>query len=863
MMRTLARFFSELRRRHVFKVAAGYAIVGWVVIQAAELLVPQLLLPGWLIRAIILIVMLGFPVALVLAWAYDVMPDGIQATGRQHSDRDSGAAPVTQVPRSDDARGASAVHAAGHLRWFAAVVVLLVLAGAAAWVALRDPPAVRIPGGAVLVEHLDSLAEAGRFEEGFELVNAATAQGESVSARLQARFADRLTVITEPAGARVTARRFETGEDGKDAPADWALLGMTPIHGRLMPRGDYLLRIERDGFAPVERLASTSSLRAGVPPGDVPETVLHLRLLPADDIADGMVSVPGGPYAIVSRNLQGLMADLDDFFLGRYSVTNGEFTAFINAGGYVNRSHWTELYDDPEVGDPDTLLRRFVDRTGLAGPREWSGQTVPHGREGHPVTGVTWFEASAYCRFRDARLPTFYEWEKAARDGQISHADGVYMPWGIVKAGQSPARRANFQSAGTMPVDAHPFGISPYGAYDMAGNAKEWLANAIEDGRAVTGGSWEDPMYLFSEVGSVDPASSSPSIGFRCARPARGEARPGRGQGEEGLPSAVKTPVYEPVDDATFRGLLAHYTYDRRPVRGEVLERVETPGWVRERIRFEGPAGTSVLAYLYLPAVGRAPYQTLVFVPGSGVFFGTSLPEATEWLLGPVVRSGRAIFTVVMEGMTERPFPAGVSLGDPASVRFRDQMVRHATEMRMGIDYLETRAEVDMEALVYVAVSWGAGSRLGFAAVEPRFRATIFIGGGIDERLQPTLPEASNFNFAPRVTAPVLLLNGRRDEEHPWRTRALPLWELLPEPRELVLVNDAGHVPSLEDRIPAMLDFLDRMRGGDSTRAAPLPTGSQSVRTGGERFSLSKPCRTMAVCMQRTGRLAARTGLPH
>ncbi len=78
-----------------------------------------------------------------------------------------------------------------------------------------------------------------------------------------------------------------------------------------------------------------------------------------------------------------------------------------------------------------------------------------------------------------------------------------------------------------------------------------------------------------------------------------------------------------------------------------------------------------------------------------------------------------------------------------------------------------------------MAVSWGAGSRLGFAAVDDRFSAVVFIGGGIDERLKPTLPEADNVNFAPYIRPPKLLINGRSDEEHPWLTRALPLWNLL------------------------------------------------------------------------------------
>lgn len=168
---------------------------------------------------------------------------------------------------------------------------------------------------------------------------------------------------------------------------------------------------------------------------------------------------------------------------------------------------------------------------------------------------------------------------------------------------------------------------------------------------------------------------------------------------------------------------------------------------------------------------------------------------------------------VVMKGMLEREFPSDFTPPPPPSVEFRDLMVHHATELRLGMDYAESRGDVDPDKFAYLAVSWGAGSRLAFSAVDDRFKAVVYIGGGIDERVRPTLPEADNVNFAPYVRAPKLLLNGRNDEEHPWLSRALPLWDLLSEPKELVLVEGAGHVVPLEDRVPAINDFLDRILG--------------------------------------------------
>ena len=823
-MSNLTQFIEQLRRRHVFKVAAAYAVVGWLVIEVATTVAPHLLLPEWIPRAIIVFVILGFPVALLLAWAYDITPEGIRATDREESAggregaaagrEEAAGAPGDQppVPGSNAKGPAAALTSKRGLR-IAVLALALLSVAAGSWLVVRGSASDEVLAGDALAERVEALADEGRFPDAFALVQAARDHGAVVSPALELRVTDRLTVLTDPSGARVHARRFVPGELEANQPERWEELGETPIRGLTLARGDYLLRLEREGYAPVERLASSETERTGIPPDDVPETLIQARLLPAGEIPADMVFVPGGPYSVASRNLQGLLANLEDFFIDRFPVTNADFARFVEAGGYLEPARWERLRNDQAVPDPDAALRRFVDRTELPGPRGWSGQRPPPDQEDHPVTGVNWYEAAAYCAFRGRRLPTLFEWEKTARDGQISYFATIRLPWGPLSPERAGRLRSNFSGTGTTPVDAFPFGISPYGAYDMAGNAKEWLANATESGRAVTGGSWEDPVYLFPEVGSFPSLSTSASLGFRCVQEVDRATARAEPPGSERLGLAVETPEYEPVGDEAFAGLLSHYTYDRRPPQAEVVERREGPGWTRERIRFLGPDDEWVVAYLYLPSTGRPPYQTLVFVPGASVFFGAGVAEVAEWLLAPMVRSGRAVFSVVMAGMTERPFPPGFQPPEPHTARFRDLMVHHATELRMGLDYLETRDDVDMDALGYVGASWGAGSRLLFAAVDDRYDAVIFVGGGIDERVHPTLPEASNINFAPRIHAPTLLLNGRQDEEHPWLTRALPLWNLLSEPRELVLVEDAGHVPPPHERVPAMLEFLDRILG--------------------------------------------------
>src|SRR5436189_4676119 len=73
-------FFSELKRRNVYKVAITYAVVAWLLIQAASILLPTFEAPSWTMKVFVVLVALGFPIALVLAWAFETTPEGIKRT---------------------------------------------------------------------------------------------------------------------------------------------------------------------------------------------------------------------------------------------------------------------------------------------------------------------------------------------------------------------------------------------------------------------------------------------------------------------------------------------------------------------------------------------------------------------------------------------------------------------------------------------------------------------------------------------------------------------------------------------------------------------------------------------------------------
>src|SRR5438874_12821887 len=71
-------FFAELKRRNVYKVAIAYAVVSWLLIQAASIFLPAFDAPAWVMKIFIIIIIFGFPVALIFSWAFEITPEGIK-----------------------------------------------------------------------------------------------------------------------------------------------------------------------------------------------------------------------------------------------------------------------------------------------------------------------------------------------------------------------------------------------------------------------------------------------------------------------------------------------------------------------------------------------------------------------------------------------------------------------------------------------------------------------------------------------------------------------------------------------------------------------------------------------------------------
>jgi iron(II)-dependent oxidoreductase len=269
------------------------------------------------------------------------------------------------------------------------------------------------------------------------------------------------------------------------------------------------------------------------------------RPRPLGAVPRGEILIPGGPVRLGSEGAWAYdnerpahTVEVAPFLLDAHPVTNGDYLAFVEAGGYADARWWA----------PKGWA--FVQAEGLRHPQFWRWEA--HGRwlrrrfgwveplpPDEPVQHVCWYEADAYARWAGKRLPTEAEWEKAA-----SGSDGTRRsyPWGEAAPSEAHATLGG-DTWGPSPVGAHPEGRSADGVWGLLGDVWEWTASDFggyagfrafpyreysevffgPEFKVLRGGAWASaPVAVRNSFRNWDlPIRRQIFAGFRCARDAR------------------------------------------------------------------------------------------------------------------------------------------------------------------------------------------------------------------------------------------------------------------------------------------------------------------------------------------------------
>jgi dipeptidyl aminopeptidase/acylaminoacyl peptidase len=267
----------------------------------------------------------------------------------------------------------------------------------------------------------------------------------------------------------------------------------------------------------------------------------------------------------------------------------------------------------------------------------------------------------------------------------------------------------------------------------------------------------------------------------------------------------------KPVSDEIFRVYESLYSYDRAPLKALVESADNSPEhWRVERITYAAAYGDErIIAHLYLPKNVSPPFQAIVYVPHGGVLNLRSLPDWEMTYFDFIIKSGRAVLYPEYKGAYERHVDAS---GPSAR---RDRVIAWFKDFGRSIDYLEERPDIDDEKLAYWGVSSGSGLAPIMLAMDKRPKVAALFAGGLPMTRRPA--EVDGLNFAPRVTTPVLMLNGKDDFELPVDKSQQPLFRLLGTPAKdkRHVLFDTGHSlqPVRAAYIKETLDWFDRYLG--------------------------------------------------
>ena len=186
-----------------------------------------------------------------------------------------------------------------------------------------------------------------------------------------------VTIHTEPEGADVSFREY-----GKDNEP-WRPIGTTPLEKVRVADSLAVWRVHKDGFADMLLI-------------DGPAMSWSARLRPLGTVPDGMLPVAGGDSSLGWPFVELPSVSVQDFLIDRYEVTNADFKKFVDAGAYANEKYWKIPFrrGGRAVSWRDAMAT-FKDSTGRPGPATWEGGRIPARAEDRPVSGVSWYEASA------------------------------------------------------------------------------------------------------------------------------------------------------------------------------------------------------------------------------------------------------------------------------------------------------------------------------------------------------------------------------------------------------------------------------------------------------------------------------------
>jgi len=740
--------FEKLKQSKIFKVLSGYAIAAFVTVQVASLVSDSFGLEEEFMQNIIIVFLVILPFIALVAWAASSKYGTFKILG-------------------------------------ISLFLLFTGYGTGSYIWVNSYMLPQVKDYLSEDDNVSAWLTSSKINSFAPFFSSISNDSDDISALAE--------IKTQQDGVSISWRAYASNDE-------WRLIGRSPIQPLRLPRGILQFKLEKEGYETSYFSSSNPSLKLYNSPVEFGWSLEPINIQPQGSIPPGMTYIQGGSFipALTGAGVDPVY--LHPFYIDKFEVTNKDFKGFMDAGGYSNSQYWVEMdfIKDGVSLSFEQAQEIMIDSTGMTGPAGWEVGTYLQGTENKPVTGISWYEALAYARYKGNILPPMYHWAKAAFP-----PDEIISPISPKLLKTSNFSRERIEDIGQ--------GEGAYGTFDMAGNAKEWVWN-IFGGRGLTlGGAFDEPTYLASQTSPQPRMDRSLKNGFRTAR----LINP-RDLNPFGDPIETQAPkdlsFYKPMSDEVFKVYSRSFEVDSSKPKSKVIYVDDShPIWIKERISIEVGYNEEMMDMLiFKPKNSFGPSSPVVIHPGSNYY--STPPEIDdinpgEFSLDFLIKSGKTLVWPAWKGSLNR-MPATRSGGDRMR-DFRNLYIAWVGDTNKTLDYLETRNDIDTDNIFYLGMSYGALFNTHTLLFENRYKGAILYVGGVF----PTYPPlVDGINHMPRINTPFLMLNGEQDYLVP-KSAAMYFYQSTgtPEKDKKIVFYDSGHWPLPRNQmIKETLDFIKK-----------------------------------------------------
>ena len=575
---------------------------------------------------------------------------------------------------------------------------------------------------------------------------------------------------------------------GKDT--SWKMIGDTPIDSLRVPwfygENDFQLKFIVGGRTIIAMKDKSGDFNLN-----------GVEKFPIDHII-----IPGSQNNLVLPGINFGNMNIETFSISKNEVSNKDFQAFINDDGYKNKTLWDfPITIDGMEYNYEESISYFIDKHGQFGPSEWSyGQFVDNG-ENLPVTGISWFEARAYARYKGYKLPNLFQWACAAGlAGFVSEIPDISS--------------CNLKSNNLWNVD-DPRGVNQFGINNIAGNTREWVTNPQGEKRnrfSILGGSYFDNEYSFNDYHSLSPFDRSIGNGFRLVK--NQDDAVADSLDNFVIDYAERDILKEPdVSDDVFNIYKKQFNYKKYELDTKIDTIFENENYTTYRYEMVTPYENDEPLHGYVIYANKIKtnLKPIIHFPHAWAIFSNT----DDWIIGDAIKEynyllmeGYAIIFPVYYSTYNRKKTLKTWWANESDT-YKSTMIKIGKDFKRSIDFIESKDEFDINNLSYIGYSWGSIMSNILLAIDNRVKSAFICAGGL--QVQKSKPEVEPAYFTRRITIPVMHITGKNDGIFDYENSQVPMQKLLgtsSKNKKMIVLDGVGHLIPKDIMIENHLEWL-------------------------------------------------------